>query len=427
MLTDEELQARLAAAFHEQADPVSGAVFDGAAIFRAAIGRKSRWRALVPQRASGTRQVPGVRTPRGRLMAATASAAAVVLLAAGTWLLTHPVASSHAPVTGSVSPSISASGLASRSPGPSPAPSQSTRAVSADGVPPYYIVMDDAQPDVDIFASAAGALLSTVRLPDASHVFPGAARVAADGDNSTFVLADLEADTTRFYLLHVTNGGSGYITSTLVPPLQEPAEVVAMAASPGGSELAISVDNTNVSNSGYVEVVAMATGAIRRIWSTDNDGSASTVSWADGGSELGIWIFDRRGQDSGLWLLSASAPAGSLASGHLVLPQTTANGTIYEDALLTPGGTTAIVEINSASDGASGLVVVSLRTGVITQVLTTQMLATGDGIVAIDPTGHYLLVQGRSSSFGFGRLDGSSFRRLPVPADNHGSAGAAAW
>jgi hypothetical protein len=425
MLTDEELQARLAAAFHEQADPVSGAVFDAAAIFRAAAGT-SRWRALVPKRAGGARHVPGGGTPRGRLMAATASAAAVAVLAGGTWLVTDRGAASHAPVTGSVRPSVSASGLASRSPSPPPSPSQSTQAVSLDGAPPYYIVMDDRQPDVDIFASATGALRSTVRLPDGSKITPGAGRVTADGDNSTFVIAGAEADSTRFYRLTVTSGGSGHITSSLIPPLPYPAEVVDMAVSPGGSEIAISVQQANGS-SGFVEMVSMATGTIQRKWGTNNGETPSSVSWADGDSELGVWVPAAGPKDSGLWILSTGAPASSVTSGHLVLPQTTANGTIYQDARLTPGGATAIVEINSARDGTSGLVMVFLGTQAITQVLTNQMLATANGIVAIDPTASYLLVQARSPGSDFGMLHGSTFTPLPRPAGNDGSAGVAAW
>ena len=47
MLTDHDLQAELAAAFREQADPVSGAAVDPAGIFRRAVRRRRRRRAAV--------------------------------------------------------------------------------------------------------------------------------------------------------------------------------------------------------------------------------------------------------------------------------------------------------------------------------------------------------------------------------------------
>ncbi len=325
----------------------------------------------------------------------------------------------------------SVSGLASPSTSPSPAPSHSTPAGSPDGAPPYYVVIDHGQPDVEVRASATGDPLSTAQLPHASQITPAATRVTADGNDRTFVIAETWGLTaqlyTQFYLLHVSGGGrSAQITSSPVPPLSAPEELDGMAASPDGRELAITIEQNNTPNAGSVEIVSMATGAIQRTWSTGNNGQPLAVSWADGDSELGVWNLETPGTgDSGLWVLNTTAPATTLAAGRLVLPKITANGTIYQAALLTPGGTTAIAQINETSDGATGVVVVSLSTKAITQVLYTKMLATGDGLLAIDPTGNYLLVQGEMS--GFGRLDGSTFTPLPLPADNDGSAYSAAW
>ena len=47
MLTDHDLQTELAAAFREQADPVSGVAVDPAGIFRRAVRRRRRRRVAV--------------------------------------------------------------------------------------------------------------------------------------------------------------------------------------------------------------------------------------------------------------------------------------------------------------------------------------------------------------------------------------------
>lgn len=95
MLTDEELQARLAQAFHEQADPVTATFIDAAPIWRqasrAARGR-NRFTApgLRPARAGNS-------TMWGRVIAAAASATAVALLVTGVWLVTHRTARAQEP------------------------------------------------------------------------------------------------------------------------------------------------------------------------------------------------------------------------------------------------------------------------------------------------------------------------------------------
>jgi hypothetical protein len=99
---------------------------------------------------------------------------------------------------------------------------------------------------------------------------------------------------------------------------------------------------------------------------------------------------------------------------------------LYQAGLLAPGGTTAIVTPVSGS-GAGGVDVVSLATGQVTQVLYKTVAPEADGgsdqVLAMDPAGTQLLVQAGS----FGRLDGTVFTSLPVPADNQGSAYSAAW
>jgi hypothetical protein len=70
--------------------------------------------------------------------------------------------------------------------------------------------------------------------------------------------------------------------------------------------------------------------------------------------------------------------------------------------------------------------VVALPTSSLGQTLLYDPNALSNGwalLLAIDPTGRHLLVDGPS----FGRLDGTQFTPLPEPAGNQGSANAAAW
>src|ERR1700733_8213248 len=129
MLTDHDMRARLAEAFHEHADPVAGQAVNTAGIY--ARGRRRR----------------------RRLMAVRAvSVLAAVSLAAGAWTL-RPGAAAPAPTA--TSPAAAAGVLldaAIARPQPVPA--------AQAGMPPYYAITSHDGLTVVIRSSVAGTALA---------------------------------------------------------------------------------------------------------------------------------------------------------------------------------------------------------------------------------------------------------------------------
>ena len=158
----------LAAAFHQEADPVARTAIEPPALFRQGIQRRRKRTAV----------------QAGSLVAAVAAAAVVVsLLVPG---VRPPGPATAAGQTGLL--------LAAAV---SPAPPASA---AARGMPPFYLVADHNQPVADVRDSATGRLLSRVRLPAGTD--PKLTQVTVAGNDRTFVLAlfSLSAGT-RFYEL----------------------------------------------------------------------------------------------------------------------------------------------------------------------------------------------------------------------------------
>ena len=186
MLTDEDLQRELTAAFHQHADPIARTGIEPAALMRRAT-RHQRRRAAV----------------RAGAVTAAALAAAVTLVFT----------------------------VAQPAPGPAPRASQAglllaakvatapSASAAAQGMPPFYVVADHNQPAAYIRDSAAGRLLSTVALPAGTD--PKLTQLTAAGDDRTFVLALFSlARGTRFYALRITDSGrSARLTPLAIRPL----------------------------------------------------------------------------------------------------------------------------------------------------------------------------------------------------------------
>jgi hypothetical protein len=411
MLTDNDLQTALAEAFREQADPVTRAAVDPAGIFRRAVRGRRRRRVAV----------------RG------ASVLAVAAVAAGASVVSQTARP--------------APGLADQPPGllleaavaaPPPAPA------AVSGMPPYYITVDHGRPVAEVRDSATGKTLSVIRLPNG--IEPKSSKIAAAGNDRTFVLA-LSFSRTRFYLMRVAAGGrSARLAALPVAPLPAGASADAIAVSADGSRLAVAMQSTTGSGPmpvlhGSVEVVALATGAVRT-WTTARTGSPWDLSWADGGRELGFFWPDGGSaatSASGLWLLDTTAPGSNLMSGRRILPAFVGSDTV-QSAVLTPDGSRVIASVTYDGVGhvgrgtvVGGIAELSARTGRPLRTLLTQRAAysadpghpgwgiTACALVAADATGNHRLV----SCDSFGRLDHGNFTALPGAAPQ--SAVAAAW
>jgi hypothetical protein len=164
-------------------------------------------------------------------------------------------------------------------------------------MPPYYVIAGHGRPVAEVRNSKTGKLLNAVPLP--AGIDPKLSQIAATGDGHAFVLALFSFPTTRFYLLHVTNSGHGArLTSLPVPPLPAGQYADAIAVSPGG-KLAVAIQIRG-GRRGAVEVVSLATGAVRTWTTAGADGQRScrglaAMSWASSGRTTGRPGRRRRG------------------------------------------------------------------------------------------------------------------------------------
>jgi hypothetical protein len=410
MLTDHDLQTELAAAFREQADPVSRAAVDPAGIFQRAAHRKQRRRVAV----------------RAAAVLAAAAVAAGVSVAGQTG---RPALSPADQPPGILLDAAVAAAPAARA--------------AVVGMPRYYVTADHGRPVAQVRDSATGKILSVVRLP--GGIDPKMSQVAAAGNDHTFALALFSFPQTRFYLMRVAaGGGSARLAPLAIPALPAGAVADGIAVSADGRNLAVSVQFSGGQH-GAVEVVSLATGAVR-MWTTDRVGLPWDLSWADGGRELGFFWQDggpaggsRKTSASGLWLLDTTAPGSNLMSGRRILPEFVGSDDV-QSAVLAPDGSTVIASVTyiggspiSRGTVVGGLVELSARTGRPLRMLLAQHAAcsadpgqpgwyiTAPGLAATDATGDHLLVTGDR----FGRLDHGLFTPLPGVAPQ--SAIAAAW
>ena len=411
MLADQDLQAELAAAFREQADPVTRVAVDHAGIFRRAVHRRRRRRVAVR----------------------AGSVLAVLAVAAGALV----VGRTGRPVPGPASqpPGLLLDAAVAAAPAASAAVS---------GMPPYYVTADHGRPVAEVRDSATGKALSVVPLP--GGIDPKLTEAAAAGNDRTFVLALFfhQVSRTRFYLMRVAAGGhTARLTPLAIPGLPAGAVADAIAVSPDGRRLAVSVQFSGGSH-GAVEIASLATGAVR-MWTTSQAGLPGDLSWADGGRELGFFWQDSgpaggsaRTSASGLWRLDTTAPGSNLMSGRRILPGFE-GGDDVQSAVLTPDGSRVIASVTYAGAGhvgrgtvVGGIAELSARTGRPLRTLLAEHAAPSDpghpgwaitpcALVAADATGNHLLV----SCDTFGRLDHARFTALPGAAPQ--TAIAAAW
>ena len=405
MLTDHDVTQELAAAFHDQADPVTRTALDPAGIFPRGA-RARRCRAAIRVAAAG----------------AAATALAVVVTVAN--LGAGPA---HGPRAAPRPPGLLLDAAVT---GPPPA------GAAASGMPRYYVTTDHFRPVAEVRDSATGKLLATVALP--RTIDPKTSQIAEAANGRTFALALLSFPRTRFYRLQVADGGrSARLTRLNAAPLPPGEYADGIAVSPDGRRLAVAIQDSGAQH-GTVEVVSLATGATR-IWTTTQAGIPAGVSWA-GAHTLGFfWEGTGAAQgSSGLWTLDTAAPGSGLMSGRHVLPAST-GGDAVQYAQLTPAGTVvAAVTYNGTVHVARGTVVggiveLSASTGrpVRTLLLEHAAYSAEPGLrgwyigscqlAAADRTGSHLLV----SCDRFGRLDRGRFTALPGAAPE--SAVAAAW
>lgn len=397
MPTEDDLAAKVAQAFGEQAGRRTPATIDAAGIFRR--GRRRRHRQLATR---------------------VASVAAAAGLVAGVMIGSIPSTPTHGtprPAQAAQSPSSSPRPKNGSLPGNSLLDAQAVPALSVEeadvGMPMYYIVASDpALAALEVRSSSTGKVVSTVSPPATCD--PKTIKLAAAGNDKDFVFSCFaSAKSTVFYRLQISASGA----ASPLTPLSIPVSggfVNDMALSADGTKLAIAYQGPDA-----IEVVTLATGAVRT-WKAQTN--PFHLTWG-GGHEVGF------SGNGGLYVLNVSGTGGN---PRLVLPRTVKQDSV-QDAILSPDGTIiASVSYQSAdheklnqNSVVGGIVEISATTGKPLRTLLAMHAhysADGGGseagyaitmcsLGAIDATGHHLLV----SCDRFGRLDRGRFTPLPGP------------
>jgi hypothetical protein len=184
-------------------------------------------------------------------------------------------------------------------------------------------------------ATATGAVLGTIAPPGPQTGFLW---VTAAGDDRTFVLAagyapavgtsDIEPTQLRFYRLVLGRSGRpGRLTALPIP--SEAGTIAALALSPDGSKLAVTLLETTHPRTGpTIQVFSLATGG-RKTWVWPGRGLIGLVALGPGVSP-NMWEADNRtllfevtngnGRAGQLRLLDTATPGGSLSAASTRVP-----------------------------------------------------------------------------------------------------------
>jgi hypothetical protein len=227
------------------------------------------------------------------------------------------------------------------------------------------------------------------------------------------------------YLLRLGPGGRSATLTTL--PLS-PTEYVtgeAAALSPDGSQLAVTVEQSQCPHSGCnfgIEVYSIATGAQRTWWGP----VSGNLSWSGDGKQI-MWL--EASETGNYLLLNTTRPAGTLLADSRRLP--IPYPPFGQLAALTPDGSGVVTSTLQIAPGhilIGKIVELSASTGRLLRVLHTASahysgeayaLGLTCAVQALGPVGVQPLVQ----CFGLGRIEGSQFTKLPGSPVRPGSSG----
>jgi hypothetical protein len=340
-------------------------------------------------------------------------------------------------------------------------PSSTAPASPSKSMPKYLVAAVQGHGFIE--SSAAGRAVAAIPPPASGLAIEGIA--VAPGDRTFYlVAAGLEASSgdarLEFFRLSLSATGQpgrperipGKPVVTPLPVSSDALEVIQLAISPDGSELAYSLDNQlfpdnyPATQPAGITVLNVATGA-SRTWTTwpAADTAISTLSWAVGGqlsytATLGSARLSRgqivrhSGFDtSGFFILNTAAPGFALiASSRLVVGYShavPAGGSVLRQSavvagVIGTGGRRAYVELDG-SGGVAELARISTETGAVVQVLLrgSQAVASEPGSIdgryllfslgprrAVRPTGRYVCGHLAGLKVPFGLV-----RQLPFP------------
>jgi len=353
------------------------------------------------------------RLGHGRLiLAGTAVVAACVALAVaarrprayphgwGQWLA--PLAAAAA-VTAVIAGSVAISGAFHARP---PKHQNRTSAAAAlASVPPYYVTLTgrygNGPTGAVVRATATGKVLATVTPPKGYR--GGFTWVSAAANDCEFVLSATAragwVGPTRFFWLHISPATHTVRLKALgIPSEPVSGEIMGIALSPDGGELAVALNDAAGHGSGpQIQVFNLAAGS-ERVWSwpggdpiTASNGQGRVLSWASGGRTL---AFQQSGVNSiGIRLLDVTTPGGSLqADSRLAVqwPQSpipvdgdgrVAGASVLDSptALLTPDGSRIVAATVRESQLTGGL------PGTTKLAFTEYSAHNGKVVAVLDP------------------------------------------
>jgi hypothetical protein len=368
--------------------------------------RFSEW--ARPMESAAPPPIPVIRQRARRRMARiTASGlAAGIVLAAGTFQLTHVLGAGKArvPVT---------------STSPSPAVSRKPAPGSAYAAAPYYIAAT-SDGSAGVWDAVTGQRLAKIAAPAESsaigHYRTFFAYIAAAGDDRTFVLAAIantnstKASPVWLFREHLAADG----TPGPLHPLTFRRErqgivghwyqnIASMALSFDGTKLAIATNRINSDNNGPadIEVVTLATGATRTWTSTPQD--ISSLSWA--GDTKVAFACD------GVCVLDTSRPGSSLSQARTVIPWLFRYRGMQglQFPMITPDGSAIYVAMER---GGLALVEFSARTGQPLRVVIQPQYDDFCGALWSDATGRHLMAACSWTSLA-GTITNGHFARAP--------------
>ena len=352
------------------------------------------------------------RPGHGRLiLAGTAVVAACVALAVaarrprayphgwGQWLA--PLAAAAA-VTAVIVGSLAISGAVHARP---PKHQNRTRAAAAlASVPPYYVTLtgrySNGPTRAVVRATATGKVLATVTPPKGYR--GGFTWVTAAANDRDFVLSAAATagwvGPARFFWLHISPTHTVSLKALGIPAEPASGEIMGIALSPGGSELAVARNGaTGHGSDPQIQVFNLATGS-ERAWSwpggepiTASNGQGRVLSWASDGRTL---AFQQWGMNSiDIRLLDVTTPGGSLqADSKLAVAWSQSSITVDGNsrvtganvldsptALLTPDGSRIAAATVRESRLKGGL------PGTMNLAFTEYSASTGKVVKVLDP------------------------------------------
>jgi hypothetical protein len=292
------------------------------------------------------------------------------------------------------------------------------------GVPRYYLAIDQARSgQVEVRDTLTGAIVATTRAPTSYTI----SFVTGAADDRTFVLLGSRRLGTRLESLELFRArfdpADHAITVTPLHIRADLVDLLAMALSPNGAELALSIEGAGHPEVAQIQVHSLTSGTVRE-W--HDPGSVQAMAWGTHG-ELAIDWAGAAGTP-GIAMLNTNTAGGSLtgASRLVVDYQQPGHYILHPDFAVSGDGTTLVIPVerapwrNRAPDGEIRWY--SLATGRETRAYTPPAAVANEQwqVLWSNSSGSVTLLRRSSSDKAdragtFGILRGNTFAPLPLP------------